>query len=171
MGPEMGTLPSEYSQALRSIRAAKTIFWCLLLLAILAQLVVFGLTVWGGVLDALYKADTASKPATSSTRAIEIAEQWRINFQWILPMTQFLAMVMGLLLVMSLQVAVLVALVGRLGGVGSLVSAFFWSLLLAAILVPWHSVFEQSPFTGALFDYNDLYFRTRDVKTAWAPPT
>lgn len=170
MGPDMGTLPSEYSAAIRSVRWAKNIFWLLTALAIVAQLVVFGLVAWGGNVDALYgPAEAVSQPATepASESALDRAEQWRANFQWLLTVSAFVAMVVALLLAGSLLVAVQVALVGRLGGVASLLSAFFWSLVLVAILVPWQYPFPQSHVTGALFDYHELYSRTLDVKTAW----
>ena len=62
----MGTLPSEYSAAIRSVRTAKNVFWILMALAILAQLVVFGLVAWGRTVDVLYGPPVAaSRPATA----------------------------------------------------------------------------------------------------------
>jgi hypothetical protein len=170
MGPDMGTLPSEYSAAIRSVRCAKNVFWVLMALAILVQLVVFGLVAWGGTVDALYgPSDAVSRPASApaNDKAVDRAEWWRANFVWLLAVSQFLAMVMALLLAEWLMVAVCVALVGRLGGVALLLSAFFWSLVLLAILIPWQFAFTQSPLIGALFTYDDLYARTLEVKTSW----
>lgn len=169
MGPDMGTLPSEYSAAIRSVRTAKSVFWVLMALAIVVQLVAFGLVAWGGVVDPLYAAPAAeSQPAaTAPTAAGDTAQWWRDMFYWALPVTQFLGVVMGILLSVSLLVGLNVALVGRLGGVASLASAFFWSLLLAALLMPWQYAFADSPFSGALFTYGDLYNHTRQIKVAW----
>ncbi len=170
MGPDMGTLPSEYSAAIRSVRRAKNLFWLLTALAIVAQLVVFGLVAWGGTVDALYgPAEAVSQPATepADDEALDRAESWRTNFQGVLAGSQFLAMVVGLLLAMSLLLSVQVALAGRLGGVAPLLSAFFWSLVLVAFLIPWQLAFARSPMPGALFDYNELYTRTLEVKASW----
>jgi hypothetical protein len=170
MGPDMGTLPSEYSAAIRSVRCAKNVFWLLTALAILAQLVVFGLVAWGGTVDALYGTSaTMSRPASAPAgdKAIDRADAWRANFVWMLAVSQFLAMIMAFLLVGWLLVAVCVSLVGRLGGVASLLSAFFWSLVLLAILIPWQFTFQKSPLIGALFTYDDLYKGTMAVKTSW----
>ena len=163
----MGTLPAEYSRAIRAVRTAKFFFWSLMAIAIVAQLVIFGLVAWGGALDPLYKtAEAVSQPATSSA-AVEKAEQLRATFQWVLAVTEFAAMVFGVLLLSSLGLAVQITLAGRLGGVEALVSAFFWAVLLLVFLVPWQYAFASSPFSGALFDYNDLYGFTREVKASW----
>ncbi|MCJ7544521.1 MAG: hypothetical protein MUP47_08170 [Phycisphaerae bacterium] len=166
----MGTLPSEYSAAIRSVRWAKNLFWLLMALAIVVQLVVFGLVAWSKTVDALYgPAEAVSQPATGQTAqsAVDRAELWRVNFHWLLGASMFLAMLVGFLLAGSLLVSVQVALVGRLGGVASLLSAFFWSLMLLAILVPWQYAFPQLHVPGALFDYNELYSRTLDIKASW----
>jgi hypothetical protein len=170
MGPDMGTLPSEYSTAIRSVRCAKNLFSVLMALAILAQLATVGLVAWGGTVDSLYaQAQAGSRPATAPAKEkpADRAEWWRDTFVWMLSVSQFLAMVMAVLLAEWLMVAVCVSLVGRLGGVALLLSAFFWSLVLLLILVPWQFAFARSPLVGALFDYNDLYTRTLEVKTSW----
>lgn len=58
-----------------------------------------------------------------------------------LPALKFLAFVAAILLSLTLLLAFKVSLVGQLGGVSSLVSAFFWSLVLLFFLTPWDTIF------------------------------
>jgi hypothetical protein len=174
MGLEMGTLPMEYSEAMRSVRAAKNIFWWLIILAVVVQIAIFVLMAFGGVLDALPEArltatQSARGPATSpSPEAQDNACRWRTTFTIVLAVTEFMAMAMGILLALSLLLAVNVALTGRLGGLSLLISAFFWSLVLLLLaLIPWGHVFKQSVLPGALFRYEDLCRATCYVRGSW----
>ncbi len=171
----MGTLPVEYSEAMRSVRAAKNVFWWLIVLAVLVQIAVFVLVAFGGVLDALPEARTAGsqpaygKTATSpSLEAQDNACRWRTTFTLALSVTEFLAMVMGILLALALLLAINVVLMGRLGGVSLMISAFFWTLaLLLLALIPWGHIFKQSLLPGALFRYEDLCCATCYVRRPW----
>ena len=49
-----------------------------------------------------------------------------------------------------LLLAVMVTLAGRLGGVRPAVSAFFWSLVLVVIVVPWGSLVPACTYSGPL---------------------
>ena len=102
--------------------------------------------------------------STSGRPAYFCGEHSLTGWRWYFPVAFAIKTPIATL---ALLVAVKVSLVGRLGGVAMLVSAFFWSLVLLAILVPWQYAFAESPFSGALFNYDDLYRFTREVKSSW----
>ena len=113
-------------------------------------------------------AASAKAPATkaSTTKPVEAArgepkltkaEKWRLALQWSLPAAKFVAMVSALLLMLTILFAVGLSLVGRLGGMAGLISAFFWSLILFVMVVPWQQVLAKSTYAcGALFNLGEL---------------
>ena len=168
----------EYRQAFGSIRLAKNIFWWLIFLAIGVQLAGFIAIRFGKVIDAdipAARAAAATRPATqpagkaATTQPADKAPRlgmWYRALQWALPATKFMAFAAGMLLVLTLMFAVKIALQGRTGGVGPLMSAFFWSLLLWVFLVPWQQVLAGSTFAcGALYNLGDVIGATG--KVAW----
>jgi len=87
--------------------------------------------------------------------------------RWVLRGTKFLGLVASMLLVLTLMFAVMLSLLGRLGGTAGLMGAFFWSLILLPMLVPWQQVL-QSPFAcGALFNLDNLTSWTARVRASW----
>jgi len=137
------TYISTYADAFRSVRAAKNIFWVLLVVAVLAQVASFVLVDFVTVLGVPPGDDAA-------------ASAWREVLDWALQATQFLAMVLCCLLVLTLLFGVKLSLIGRLGSTAGFLSAFFWSLLLLAALVPWQSAFTGRFACGALFTLPEL---------------
>ena len=85
------------------------------------------------------------------------AEAWLATLNWAMPAAKFAALAAGMLLVLTLLLAVKLALLGRMPGVAALVSAFFWSLLLWMLLIPWQQTLAGSTFAcGALSNCTDL---------------
>ncbi len=104
----------------------------------------------------------ASKPAAAGMQEPELtkAEKWRIALRWSLPAAKFVAMVTAFLLTLTILFAVGLSLVGRLGGMAGLMSAFFWSLILFVMVVPWQQVLENRTLAcGALFNLGELLAR------------
>jgi hypothetical protein len=164
---QYNTSSSEYAQAMRSIRAAKNIFWLIVVLAILIQASVFILVhVWPNihchVLQTTAQAALASapesEPATPAKPVVNWANwaSWSQLLHWLLPVTMFVGAVSSMLLSLSILFGVLIALLGRRPGLATMISAFFWSLILLAAMIPWQQVMPGNFVTGATFNLADL---------------
>ena len=165
---QYNTSSSEYAQAMRSIRAAKNVFWMIVLLAILIQISVFLLVhVWPKihchVLQTTAQAAMAPAPAgepasAPATPVVNWANwaSWSQLLHWLLPVTMFVGAVSAMLLTLSILFGVLIALLGRRPGLATMISAFFWSLILLAAMIPWQQVMPGNFITGATFNLADL---------------
>jgi len=170
---------AQYADAFRSVRAAKNLFFVLLLLAVLVQLAAFALVQFAGVMDASKGEDpaqaimsdsqqkTATRPADPDK--FSSASLWYQVLYWALPTTKFAGIVLAALLALTLLTGVQISLVGRLGGAAGLVSALFWSLILLAMMTPWQQALQSSAACGALYNYSDLCRGARLVNQAWDP--
>jgi hypothetical protein len=172
MGLEMGTLPTEYSEAMRSVRVAKNVLWWLTALAIAIQIAVFVLVAFVGVLNSLSPEARMATSAPTGDAAVfsgtqDQAYYWKTVFVSALDATKFLAVAFSILLALTLLMSVNVAMIGRLGGVGAMMGAFFWTLLLIGFMTPWQHIFQQPPFNGALFEYKDLYSASYRILHGW----
>jgi hypothetical protein len=156
-------VPFEYYEAFRSVRAAKNLFWWLIAAAVVLQLAAFMLVNFVGVIDPLHQPPGASQPA----QAADPAQRWQDVFGWALPATKFLAFASGMLLSLTLLLAVKLSLLGRLGGVAGLISAFFWSLVLLAIITPWQQVMQGAVACGALYNFDELVRAVGKVRCPW----
>jgi len=163
--------PLEYAEAFRSTRAAKSVFWWLVGLSILIQLLSFAAVQFFGVIDRASEiAGSTAQPTTAPSSwlaGLMDPNAWYYALQWALPATRFCAMVSAILLAISILLAVKLSLLGRLGGVAGMTSAFFWSLILLAILTPWQRVLGGQLVCGAMFNLGELIEAARKVKTAW----
>lgn len=104
-------------------------------------------------------ATAAGRPGEPEKKQPDLtkAEKWRIALRWSLPAAKFVAMVTALLLTLTILFAVGLSLVGRLGGMAGLISAFFWSLILFVMVVPWQQVLVNRTLAcGALFNLGEL---------------
>ncbi len=165
------TLSTEYPQAVRSIYAAKNILWVFVGICIILQLAVFVMVGIVGTTDALHcskDATTQVAGTEDTTLAVSRARFWEDSvFRVVLASTRFMVMVLTGLLALTLLLGVLVSLVGRLGGVGALLSAFFWSLWLLALLTPWQQTLHSIFLPGATFGLEELVTFTKEVRSAW----
>lgn len=150
---------SEYAEAFDSVRLAKNIFWLLIAAAIVVQLASFVLVHFVGVTD--------NAGQFASTQPSSSATWWYHMLHWVMPAVKFIALVAGLLLMLTLIFAVKLSLLERMGGVAGLMSAFFWSLVLFAILVPWQDVLVDSFASGALYSLGDLTGSRARLGEAW----
>ena len=87
--------------------------------------------------------------------------------RWVLRGTKFLGLVASMLLVLTLMFAVMLSLLGRLGGTAGLMGAFFWSLILLAIVTPWQQVIRGTFACGALYNLDELVRAAGKVKCSW----
>jgi hypothetical protein len=102
-------------------------------------------------------ARAAAAPPEPASPARALARKWHLGLRWLLPIARFTAAVAGMLLVLTLLFAVQLSLVGRLGGAAGLISAFFWSLILFVMVIPWQQVLTAAAVApGALFDLEEL---------------
>ncbi len=168
--------PGEFSDAMRTTRAARTLFWLLCGIMILAQPAALVLVEYGEVLaEPPVREASGTPPATASTQPttatapaagrdaagadarLARAEKWQLAMSHGLGAAKFLAPVTALLMCITVLFAVTLSLVGRLGGMSGLIGSFYWSLLLLAMVVPWQDIFPgQGMARGAVFGLSEL---------------
>ncbi len=134
----------------------------LISLAILVQLGLFAAANWADVLQvrgpASQAASAAGGQAADETGTGAAAQNFLQGFwppaRWeqvmtiALPIAGFAALASALVLILLAIAGIQVNLAGRLPGVSSMVSAFYWSVITAALLFPW-GVLISEPMTGA----------------------
>lgn len=165
----------EYAAAFKSVRAVKNLLLALVALAILVQLASYGLVVFGKILDPIRpelvdKAAVVESGKAPTEKEVENAHLWQNILHWLMRAAKFLAMVSGLLLALTLLAGVQVSLIGRLGGVAGFITAFFWSLILLAMLTPWQQVLQASVACGALSNLGDLIDGLKTSCSEWGAP-
>jgi len=159
----------QYQEAFASVRAAKNWFWWLILAAVVIQIAGFILVRYGGVIDEAPAvtepagAKVAPATAPAADEQAQSANVWYQTLNWILPATKFIALAAGMLLILTTMFSVKLALLGRTGGVGGFMGAFFWSILLWVFLIPWQQALHTSVAAGALFNLGELVARTRPI--------
>ncbi len=169
---------ADCEEAFASIRSAKNWFGWLLLAAVTINAGVFvAVRCWptleGGAgfedeLATLRGAASTAQPA--ATQSVEDGGAGRSEMFYntlgvALPMIRALGLVFAVLLSLYILVGVKVCLAGRLTGVGALASSFTWSLLLAALFVPWDLAFGGNILPSVLFSRRELIVET--AKVAW----
>jgi len=181
----------EYALAFNSVRLAKSLCLWLILAMLVVQLIAFCLVRFVGVIDAVEMSaaePTASVPAAQlSTRpasapataegpgaggptarqGVGAAIFWKGFLGWVLRATKALAPIIGLLAAAAIILAVQLSLLGRLGGTAGLVSAWFWSLILLAVLSPWQNILREGFACGATYSLGELITQTRLVYPLW----
>jgi len=161
---------SEYLQAFRTTRLAKNLLLLILLLAVAVHVAAYVVAEFTSLLDPLHAppAKGEAEPAEPDTSPEAVRARTIENaLQWALPLGRFVAMGSAGLLTLTLVFAVGMSLVDRLGGVAGFVGAFYWSLLLLALLVPWGLVLPEGVVADALAGFDELISGVRNVKPAW----
>ena len=154
---------NEYLCAFKSVRRAFHLFGAIVLLAIIIQLVGFVLIDFVGICDS--QASTTT-PATMPA-SCESCEPCATAFSWLLPATKCASLIACLLMLLTVMLAVNLSLLGRLGGLSGFMCAFFGSLILLAVLVPWQHVLGQSFVRGAMFNLDELCGVREKVDGSW----
>ena len=151
--------PPEYLDAFKVVRLAKNVLMVIILLSILVQLGGVILVEFVGLPSAPATSANeaaAGVPAASGPTQTTDPSPLRTTVFWLLPATKFTALAACLLLVLTLMFSVKLSLVGRLGGIAGFVRAFFLSLILLAMLVPWQQIVKATFACGALFNLDQL---------------
>ena len=177
MGPDAqaAPAPSEFDDAFKTIRRARCVFALILAVCLLASLAAFVLVQFTPLLDdhpdyAARAAAPARAPATAPASQPS-GEAWGSFLAVILPAAKFFGLVSAILLSLTYLLGLKLCLLGRLGGTAGVTAAFFWSLILLAMVVPWQQAFPGLVVGGALFGFDDLAERARLFKDAWDPQT
>ncbi len=179
----------EYLDALLSSKRAKNVFSLILLVCVGLQLAGFVAVQFTGLLDPLHAtawertpppADAAptqptTQPSTSPAattsdereEAVYRAMFWSELLHWLMPATRFLALVSAILLTLALLMCVKLSLLDRLGGVAGFVSAFYWSLILLVVLVPWQQLLGGTFATGALSNFGEMIAQVKKTRPDW----
>jgi len=138
--------------ALTSIRKWKSFFLLLAVLCLATHAVAWAAVRFKWVPAAPRSAavdaeSAATQPDEGDRRQAEKA--WNA-MRVALPTTEFVGRLSALLLCLSLLMAVQIALVGRLP-VAGIVQAFFWSLIVLALLMPWERLAPTSTRLPGVF--------------------
>jgi hypothetical protein len=114
-------------------------------------------------------ADEPDKDATAaeSDPGSEAAELWVITLIWALPASRFIIIASLAVLTVILMFATMLAINGRASGVSGIVSATLWSILLLAIVIPWHQALNTTVASGATFNFGELFMRSAEIYPRW----
>jgi hypothetical protein len=168
---EQATL-RDFAAALRTIRAARGVFLLLLILSLLIHVAAFAAVRWGHVLSTV---QTVEKEIQSPEPAVlvgspDVAETvgeggfWAETMEIMLPLTEFVGQVSCALLAFCFLASGNIFLAGRLGGVRGSLSAFFWMLVLLALLFPWERWLGGSQVPGVFLTFEELDSLSLDFK-------
>jgi hypothetical protein len=168
---------TELKEAFGTIRSAKNFFFSVLGLCLLIQLAGFLLVDRGGVVDqqvnpvaVVSTTQPATQPTTSpTTTPVEACNSanWYCVLFWAMPAAKFFAFVSAILLAVTLLAGAGASMCACSGGSGSLLSSFFWSLVLLAIVTPWQQILPGSFSSGAMFNLTELIEYGKKVKVRW----
>jgi hypothetical protein len=144
----------EYEDAFRPMKRGKNLYMLLVALAVLVQLGAFVLAEFTEIIGPI---GAAPKDQTAATLRNVLA--------WAMPIAKFVAPVACGMAILLLLFSVKLSLIGRLGGVGGLVGALLWAVLLLMLVTPWQQILRGSMATGALCNLPDLLRGVSGMKT------
>ena len=104
------------------------------------------------------EAKPSSEAATQKPQEREAASIFEVKFRhlvWVIRPVNFLLILTAMLYCLTTLFSLKVSLVGRLGGINHISRAFFLSLLMLVLLLPWQKVFG-SVVTGVIFTPDEL---------------
>lgn len=190
MAQDRQTTSMQFSEALGCLGRAKNLLILLIFLCLLVQMVAFVLVDFAGVINGApqlpvfataYEPDSNDDSNSDGSAAADddaigsggadaaAAETWYQIISWSLAATKFLAVVAAGLLMLTVMFGVKVSLVGRVGAPGGFLGAFFWSLILLAMLVPWQQLIGSALASGATFNMFQLVTHAQWAQTSWVP--
>jgi len=168
-----------YHDALTTARGWRNLCFLVLLLILLIQLALFftakytdyipveGVSTPGGQIRVPTGAETTETTTleaeadgdveAETDRDVDVAtsevdaDQFQQLIYMVLYASLWAGLVFSILMSLTLAFTTLVMLNGRTVGVSREVSAFFWSLLLLLLLVPWHAILNHPTFRGGMF--------------------
>ncbi len=154
----------DFESALRTIRSARGVFVTLLILSLLIHVAAFAAVRWGHVLEAtqaVANGITAAGAQPVTDTAEESEEVGHTAFvanliQLVLPLTEFVGQASCALLAFCFLASAQVCLAGGLGGVRGSLSAFFWILVMLALLFPWARWLSGTQVPGVYLTFLEL---------------
>ncbi len=177
----------QFAEALASLRRARALLVTLVSLCLLAQIGAFcflqfvseGDTTPLNV-DKMTVADPGDVAAAASATAVEPVyrngqelaasdDGYQVMF-WTLSVSKFLAILLAGLLMLTLMFSVKLGLLGQLGAPAGFMAAFYWSLVLVAMLVPWQQLTRADLACGATFNLAQFLRIARQGQTNWGAP-
>ena len=162
--------PKEFLAGLNSLRRAKNLFCLLFVLAVLAQVAAFVMVNWINVIDAAPQVTLLGQTEELVVvSGFGDAGVWRKALGWALPFTRIVAVVCGVLTVITIMFAAALSLIGGQGGIKGFFDAFFWSLLLLAVVLPWHMIIGGSLVAGVMYNLGELIRWSKSSIEPWAP--
>ena len=167
---------SDYLDAFRSVRLAKNLCWIAVFLALATQVFGFVMVSFVGKIDAAPSLGidygvVVAPTAPYSPETVEQAEAWYQVLYWLMPTAKFVGLVAAMLLSLTLLLALKLSLLGRLSGVAGFVRAFFWSLILLAMVIPWQQFPAESSFaSGVLCSLGYVVRHTQKMLALWGGP-
>jgi len=178
MAQDNPTTPMQFCDALQCLSRAKSLLALLLVLCLLVQIASFVLVDFVGVTEGAAKMPSAAaapaEPEPDAEIAVDspaetqaanaAADTWFEVISLALATTKFAAVVSAGLLMLTLMFAVKISLIGGVGATAGFLGAFFWSLILLAMLVPWQQTIMSSLASGATFNMSQLLSRVWGVR-------
>lgn len=87
------------------------------------------------------------------------------HVNWLIRFLNFVTIIAAFLYCLTLLFALKVSMIGRLGGINHIARAFFLSLIVFALLLPWQQLFEPV-VKGVLYTPEQMLEAVAKVKTA-----
>ena len=153
---------AQYSEAFASIKRARNVLGFVIAFAIVVQIASFIVVYFSGVIDATQQLPRAELNETSS-----VTQAWMELLRFAMSATMFLTPILAALLMLTFMFAVKIVLMGQLGGLGEMLSSFYWSLFLLALLMPWQKMFNSPFVCGMAADLEELIRWTSLNKRSW----
>jgi hypothetical protein len=127
--PSTPTALADFLVALKRTRSAKNVFWVIAFAAVLADLAAFAMVEWIGYFDG---DNRLISEATLGPAAV-----WRESLDATLAWARLASVPAATGLMLSLFVYLLISLTGRMGGTRATAGAFFWSVWVWLLTMPW----------------------------------
>jgi hypothetical protein len=171
---EQQAMLRDYEAALGTVRGARGLFLLLLVVSLLIHIAAFCAVRWGNVLEATRVAEqevtSPEAPAvdTDETKTQEVARSKLVeeSFRIALPLSEFVGQVSCVLLAICFFASAQICLAGGLGGIRGSLAAFFWTIVLFALLLPWAQRLSGVQIPGVFLTFSELDGLPKTFETA-----
>jgi hypothetical protein len=164
--------PNDFALAMKTLSRGKQLLLLLIGLALVIQIAGFCIMQFTSLGDEPIigesTAQATTQPTTQPTTR-PAGDQgsrpmtWAGLLYWLLPASRFVALVAAFLAIPPNALATLLAVNQRVGRIQRFISAFFWSLILLAMLIPWERLFRGQVICGAMFNLHQILFAQRQL--------